>query len=153
VITVYLDTCSLSRLWDRSEELRVTQETAAVRRIVERAQAGDWVWVASDALERELERAPREPQRREALDLLRQAERFVEADTVDAGRALELVALGLKMGDALHVACAERCAVHALLTVDDRMLRCAARNLSRVHVRVLNPVDYLQEMDGDGESI
>jgi predicted nucleic acid-binding protein len=146
----YFDTCSLCRLWDLSEEFRVKEEAGAVRALLERVREGKLFSIAGDALERELDGNPREPQHTQALDTLNRANVRIEAHADDALRGIELVRLGFRSGDALHIACAERGGAEALLTVDDRMLRCAARNLGQLHVRVLNPVHYLREIEHDG---
>ena len=69
-----------------------------------------------------------------------------EQDRAAVERGEELKGFGLKTYDALHVACAEHAHVDVLLTTDDRLFRAAARNTHQLHVRVANPLTWLQEV-------
>jgi hypothetical protein len=51
--------------------------------------------------------------------------------------------------DALHLACAEQAMVDVLLTTDDRFTHQAGRLLGNPTIRVLNPVNWLQELGDD----
>jgi hypothetical protein len=57
-----------------------------------------------------------------------------------------LEALGYGAFDALHLACAEQATVDVLLTTDDRFIKQVARRLGKPTIRVLNPVNWMQEM-------
>jgi predicted nucleic acid-binding protein len=57
-----------------------------------------------------------------------------------------LEALGYGAFDALHLACAEQAAVDVLLTTDDRFIKQVGRRLGKPTIRVLNPVNWVQEM-------
>ena len=60
-------------------------------------------------------------------------------------RGKELQALGFKAFDALHIACAERASIDALLTTDDRLWRRAQREAGKRAVRVENPAKWYPE--------
>jgi predicted nucleic acid-binding protein len=57
-----------------------------------------------------------------------------------------LEALGYGAFDALHLACAEQATVDVLLTTDDHFIKQVARRLGKPTIRVLNPVNWMQEM-------
>lgn len=61
-------------------------------------------------------------------------------------RAEELETMGFKTADAVHVAAAEAGRAGVFLSCDDRLCRCAKRNRRRLHVDVLNPLDWLREV-------
>ena len=63
-----------------------------------------------------------------------------------ADRTKELIALGFKSFDALHLASAEVLGAEALCTCDDRFLAAAARHASLLKVRVVNPIDLAREI-------
>jgi predicted nucleic acid-binding protein len=65
--------------------------------------------------------------------------------TAELGRALDIRAMGFRDADSLHLACAESGGVDVLLTVDDQLVRTAARHAQQLHVRVENPVTWLRE--------
>ena len=48
--------------------------------------------------------------------------------------------------DAVHVAAAEAMTADVLLSCDDQMCRAARRNQSRLKVRVINPLTWIQEL-------
>jgi predicted nucleic acid-binding protein len=54
--------------------------------------------------------------------------------------------LGYGAFDALQFACAEQAAVDVLLTTDDRFIKQVGRRLGKPTIRVLNPVNWVQEM-------
>jgi predicted nucleic acid-binding protein len=60
-------------------------------------------------------------------------------------RGTELEALGFGALDALHLACAERAEVDALLTTDDALLRRARRHEDRLRVPVDDPLAWMNE--------
>ena len=66
-----------------------------------------------------------------------------QAESIE--RAEQLHSMGFKAVNALHVACAEQASCKVLLTTDDRFLRAAQRHAVALHVRVENPVTWLQE--------
>ena len=61
-------------------------------------------------------------------------------------RTNELIALGFKSFDALHVASAEVLGAEVLCTCDDRFLAAASRNTAGLKVRVVNPIDLAREV-------
>ena len=64
-------------------------------------------------------------------------------------RVQDLVAMGFKAADAVHVAAAEGARADVLLSCDDRMCHLAKRRRGDLRVRVANPVDWLKEMEDD----
>ena len=61
-------------------------------------------------------------------------------------RAVSLGRLGMKRGDALHVAAAESLQADVLLSCDDRLCRLAHRRRGLIRVRVANPLKLMQEI-------
>jgi predicted nucleic acid-binding protein len=64
-------------------------------------------------------------------------------------RARELEALGFAGVDALHLACAEAGRADVFLTADDRLLQTAVRHAPLLHVRVANPLAWVQDVGGN----
>lgn len=63
-----------------------------------------------------------------------------------ATRAGELVALGFGKFDALHLGSAELAGADVFVTVDRRLLACAARNGSKLRVRTVDPLRLAEEV-------
>jgi predicted nucleic acid-binding protein len=104
-------------------------------------------WIASLANEIEIRRNPDEMRRSDGLKLLSFAGDLVEPDIATRVRSAELERSGYGAFDALHLACAEQSGVVALLTTDDRFISRAARKIGDPKVSVVNPVDWLREVE------
>jgi predicted nucleic acid-binding protein len=103
-------------------------------------------WIGSVVLEAEISRNPDSNRREDAETLLAFVQQIVKLDDEIILRAHELQSAGFSEFDALHLACAERAQVDVFLTTDDRLVRRANRLLSKLAVRVLNPVSFLEEV-------
>jgi predicted nucleic acid-binding protein len=123
----------------------VRLETEAVLGLVQLSILGELRWVTSDALELESSQNPDTDRRGEVDLLLRTATTRVAVGLHERQRGRELEALGFKAFDALHIACAERASVDALLTTDDRLWRRAQRETGKLAVRVENPAKWYPE--------
>jgi predicted nucleic acid-binding protein len=63
-----------------------------------------------------------------------------------AHRIADLVAFGFKSFDAFHLASAELAGADVFLTVDLPLLKLATRLSEKLHVRVADPVGFLEEL-------
>jgi len=61
-------------------------------------------------------------------------------------RARALQQEGFQVFDALHLACAESAQADVFLTTDDRLLKLTKRKSKQLHVRVKNPLTWVEEM-------
>jgi predicted nucleic acid-binding protein len=64
-------------------------------------------------------------------------------------RARELVRMGFKAADAVHLAAAEIGGADVFLSCDDRLCRRARRYRRRLRIEVANPLDWMKE-NADG---
>ena len=119
VLKVYLDACVLNRLSDDHAQERVRLEAQAVEQLVALVLVGRVVWVASRALEVELQQNRNPEKRKDALELLRYADSIMRDTPAIRERGLALGAVGYGAFDALHLAFAEDAETDALLTTDD----------------------------------
>jgi predicted nucleic acid-binding protein len=142
---MYLDVCCLNRPFDDQSQFRIRLETEAVIIILSRALSGEWRWLGSSAVTAEIRRTPDVKRRGEML-LLEQVDEKVVIDQGVIERMQELAQVAFKSFDGMHLACAERGAADVFLTTDDRLLRTAERLGSGLSVRVVNPLDWLQEV-------
>jgi predicted nucleic acid-binding protein len=135
----YLDMCSLKRPFDDQRQPRIRHEAAAVAAIFARAEAGEIALVRSPAHLIENDANSREDRRLAAALWIDGAAVSVLLDAQVAGRAGELVALGFRPLDALHVAFAERAEARWFVTCDDELLKLAGRLGDAVRTRVIAP--------------
>ena len=144
ILKIYLDTCCLCRLFDAQVQLRVRQETEAIRTILEAFETKRWRWIASEVLTNEVGKIRDAIKRDEAMNLLRRAYQTVSIDVTDDSRVTHLESLGFKPYDALHIACAEFGNADIFLTTDDQILSNATRYSAQLRVPVENPHTWLQ---------
>jgi predicted nucleic acid-binding protein len=104
---------------------------------------GEWTLLTSEVIESELRQTP--DTQRVALIMAALAIAAEKAlwDSALKQRAVELVTLGLKPFDAVHLASAEAIAADVFLTTDDRLIRKAIRYQTSLNVLVSNPVTWL----------
>lgn len=148
---IYLDACCLNRPFDDPRIERNHLEAEAVFLILRRIERGEWRLCGSAALVLEIDLCPA-PMRREAVrDIVAASSVWMPSNHAVLGRMDELIALGFKEMDALHLASAEAAQCDVLLTTDDRFLRrCAALN-EALRVLVANPLTWILEQMNHGQ--
>jgi predicted nucleic acid-binding protein len=151
-VKIYLDVCALNRLFDDLAQERVRAEAQAVSAILERIANGTWTHVSSQMATIEIS-AMRDDERRDQVLVLLPTEQDIVKLTAEVlERSAELERLGFKATDAVHVAASETAEANALITCDDRLCRRANRYRRQLHVRVVNPVDWLKEFESANDS-
>ena len=143
---IYFDACCINRLTDDQAQARILREADAVEKLIGVANSESNVWVGSVVLETEISRNPDREWRQDAETLLSFTREVVKLDGRIIARARELEMAGFSEFDALHLACAEGAKSDVLLTTDDRLLRRANGLQTKLSVRVLNPVSFLEEI-------
>jgi len=143
---IYFDTCCLNRPFDEQTQERIRLESEAVLAILSRIEKGEWNWIGSDVLTDEIEQTP-DTQKLSRTKLLSDfIQQNVEIGEKEAERAQELQAEGFQVFDSLHIACAETAKADVYLSTDDRLLKLAKRVSKRLHIRVENPLIWIEEM-------
>lgn len=143
---LYLDASVLNRPFDDQRQIRIKLEAEAVVSILQRVEAGAFEMIRSAVLDFENGANPFLERRERISSYLAMAKTIVEVSQSHRERAVGLEALGIMGIDALHLACAEGVA-DTFLTVDDKLLKRASRNSERIHVSVVNPVDFVRSED------
>ena len=143
---IYLDTCSLNRPFDDQGQERIRLETESVMIILARLQRKEWIWLGSQVLEIEIDRAPDADQRSRLKRIAGYMVQVVAIGQKELNRASELEKLGFSGFDAVHLACAESGGADIFLSTDDRLLKRAKRFAKKIHVKVANPLDWMKEM-------
>jgi predicted nucleic acid-binding protein len=147
MVRIYLDVSCLIRPDDDQQQTRIRLETEAISIIMEDFESGRWLQLASDMMVIEINAGDDLERRHSALSLL-PSDIAPLSDAV-LSRAMDCEKMGFKPADAVHVAAAEAMDADVLLTCDDRMLKVGARNRSRLHVVIANPLSWLKEQDDD----
>ncbi len=142
---IYLDICCLKRPFDDQSQSRIHLESEAVLALLGAPAAKvEFVRAAAHDLENDQNSVLRRAAHvRKWLGSLQQADL---ADEPLAARTVELIALGFKNFDALHLASAELAVADVFATCDDRLLAAARRHATSLRMRVINPVDLASEV-------
>ena len=149
---IYLDVSCLNRPFDDQSQVRIRLEAEAVALVLERMDLGIWQQVSSEIARLEVE-AIGDPERKQRVQtLLEDVEICVRLTNKEFSRAAILETLGFKAADALHVAAAETATADVLLSCDDRLCRLAKRCQRQLRVQVVNPLDWLQELEHDSNA-
>jgi len=143
---IYFDTCCLNRPFDDQTQARVRLEAEAVLAILARIENGEWTWVGSEVLMDEIEQTPDTQKLSRAKLLSGFIQENVEIGKKEELRARELQNEGFQVFDALHIACAESAEADVFLSTDDRLLKLAKHISKQLHVRVENPLVWVEEM-------
>ena len=143
---IYLDLCAIQRPLDTPNQVRIVLESEAVLGIIAFCDKGQAELLSSEALLYEGEQSSLPIRREHTLAVLSKAENVINVTEKDKLRAANLMELGFKPLDALHVALAETGNADYFCTCDDRLLR-SAKQVKDLIVKVLNPVDLVQEIE------
>jgi predicted nucleic acid-binding protein len=142
---VYLDTCTIQRPVDASQEARVQREAAAVVELLGLIRAGELALVSSSALQIEHSRNPQFGRWVFTAWVLSLATDVVPIDPAVEQRSQHYQSLGMKEFDAVHLACAVQAGVDFICTCDDRFLR-RAKKADTGLTRVVSPLELMQEV-------
>ncbi len=143
---IYLDVCAIQRPLDTPNQIRIALEAEAVLGILALCDAGKLELISSEALQYETTQNPLPVRQEHANAILSKAMHFVGLSEETKSRATQLVKLGVKPLDALHLASAEAGKADFFCTCDDQLLRRAKR-LGNLQVKIVSPLDLVQEIE------
>ena len=139
---IYLDNCCYNRPFDEQTQLRVRLEIEAKLRAQAMMRTGEVEYAWSDMLSLEVADNPVPWQREKIVRWAAGAAVIVEITEDVRESARELMSLGLKNADALHLACASAVDCDWFLTVDKGILKKVREYKT---TRVANPVEFIME--------
>jgi predicted nucleic acid-binding protein len=140
---IYADVCCLNRPLDDLQQSRVKLEAEAMMSILQKCEDQEWSLLSSDAIRFEIARNT-DSSKREQLEAILSITKHHQTSTPEIEiRAQELMQLGFKLYDALHLAFAQAASTDIFLTTDDRLLRKAKQYPEEVTIPVENPVVWL----------
>ena len=148
--SVYLDTCCLQRLHEPAADPRMAKEARSVRAILAACAAGRAELLGSPLLWYEAGLNTNRPVAESVrLDLTR-ADREAPFGRPAADRAADYnrgrnLRRGSAERDGMHLACAVEAGADVFCTVDDRLLRRAARRETAATV-ALSPADLVRRL-------
>jgi predicted nucleic acid-binding protein len=138
---VYLDNCCFNRPFDDQKQLRIRLEAEAKLGIQELILLKKLELAWSYIIDFENEAVPFEQRKLFIQQWKKQATVDTDATTPIVEKAGELVRIGLKSKDALHLACAIALVCDYFLTTDDLLIKKAG---AVAEIRVTDPVTFIR---------
>ena len=140
---IYLDNCVYNRLYDNQNDPVIYMEAHAVLEIERRIVNREVELVSSYVVNFECSKCPNIEQRRAISDFIaKNASVYVGIDK--SKEVLEIakrtMSKGIKLYDALHVACAVVAECDYFISTDKRLLKCRGENF-----KMVNPIVFLME--------
>lgn len=144
---LYLDACCYNRPFDDRTQNRIYDEANAVLSIIKRAEDNHFAITGSSVLEYEIGIMRNEDKKDKVTAFYNAAiTEKINLNAEIARKAHEICnCTNIRPKDALELASAEEGEDDIFLTTDDRLIKMGT-NSSAVHIRILNPVDYLSEL-------
>ncbi len=137
---IYLDNCCFNRPFDDQSQIRIQLETQAKLYVQEQIKDGNIELVWSYILDYENAFNPFEERKITIQKWKSKATVDIEENKQILETAKELILLGLKSKDALHVACAVEGQCDYFLTTDDGILK---KLMNYKKIEVVNPVNIV----------
>ena len=139
---LYLDNCCFNRPFDNQEQLKIKLETEAKLFIQRAIFLGKYELVWSYILEFENNQNPYEERYNAIRDWKKYACTFcVENDSIIT-YAETLFSKGIKVKDALHIACAVEANADFFITTDKKLI-----NTVISEIRIVNPLIFINEIN------
>ena len=143
---IYLDLCASQRPLDTSNQIRIVLESEAVLGIIAFSDIGQVELLSSEALLYEGEQSSLPVRKEHTLAVLAKAKNVLNVSEKEKTRASEIMKVGVKPLDALHIALAESGNADYFCTCDDKLSR-NAKKVKDLAVKIVNPVDLVQEIE------
>ena len=143
---IYLDLCAIQRPLDTPNQVRIVLESEAVLGIIAFCDNGQIELLSSEALLYEGEQSSLPTRKEHTFAVLEKAKSIINVTDKETLRAEKIMSFGLKPLDALHLALAETGKADYFCTCDDKLLR-NAKKVEDLMVKVINPVDLIQEIE------
>ena len=139
---IYLDNCCYNRPYDSQTQLSVRLETEAKLRVQQLMRTGAIEYVWSKVLDYELGNSPYTDEVEEIEAWADWAATYVEMEDSIVQRGTQIMTLGVKRMDALHLASALAVQCDWFLTTDRGILK----HVKQIDgMKVANPVDFIME--------
>jgi predicted nucleic acid-binding protein len=144
---IYLDVCSYNRPFDDQSQMKIRLETEAKLHIQSSIKEGEHQLVWSYVIDFENDNNSYEERRASVEKWRNIADEYCPSSANILSSGKDIMKLGVKELDSLHIACAIESGCDYFITTDRRLL-----NKPITSVKVRNPIDFVLEMeDADNE--
>ena len=143
---IYLDMCCLQRPMDDQTHLRIHIESEAILGVLAWCDAGDAELLNSVALNYEVDHNPHPARKAFVKETLLKSKQTIQASDSVEQRARRYCDNGIKVLDALHLACAVEAHAKYFCTCDDRFYR-RAKQLDTEQTQVVSPLERIEVIE------
>ena len=140
---IYLDNCSYNRPFDNQEQIKIRLETEAKLYIQAGVREGKYFLVWSYMLDYENNDNPYDEKRNSIEPWKEIAGEYCPSSNEILSAGHEIMKLGIKAKDALHIACAIESGCEYLITTDEKLTKKTFDN-----IKILNPIDFIRIVEG-----
>jgi predicted nucleic acid-binding protein len=143
-IRIYLDNCVFNRPFDDQTSIRIKLETEAKLYIQNRISENVIELVWSYILEYENEQNPFIERKEAIKEWKNLAVIDIEENEIILKKAKELMKIGFKSKDALHIACAIEGKAEYFLTTDDKILK---KGKHVKEIKIIDPIEFIKILE------
>lgn len=143
---IYLDMCCLQRPMDDQSHLRVHLEAEAILGVLAWCESGQAELVNSVALNYEVDHNPHPARKAFVQEILLKSRLTLQASDSVEERARLYCDNGIKVLDALHLACAVQAEANYFCTCDDRFYR-RAKQVETGQTLVVTPLQLIEVIE------
>jgi predicted nucleic acid-binding protein len=143
---IYLDNCCYNRPFDNQSQIRISLEAQAKLYIQRLIVEKKITLVFSYMSWYENSTNPHIRNRKSINDFFRNADMYIDYDVSEIieKRAIDIMKLGIKEKDALHLSCAIEAKCGYFITTDDRIIK----NYQSNDILVYNPITFVENWEG-----
>ncbi len=143
-IRIYLDNCVFNRPFDEQTSIRIKLETEAKLYIQNKIFENVIELVWSYILEYENEQNPFIERKEAIKEWKKLAAVDIEENEAILNKAKELMRIGLKSKDALHIACAIEGKAEYFLSTDDKILK---KGKHIREIKIIDPIEFVKILE------
>jgi len=143
-IRIYLDNCVFNRPFDDQTSIRIKLETEAKLYIQNKIFENVIELVWSYILEYENEQNPFMERKEAIKEWKKLAVIDIEENEIILNKAKELMKIGLKSKDALHIACAIEGKAEYFLSTDDKILK-KGKHIRKI--KIIDPIEFIKILE------
>ena len=137
--TIYMDNCCYNRPFDDQQHIVIKLETEAKLQIQHDVLLGKYVLIWSFILFYENDKNPFADRKSQIRLWENAAEHIVTSENTVRDKAREIMGLGIRAKDALHLACALIAGTDYFITTDKKLLNKAIDSIT-----IINPIDFVR---------
>ena len=141
-LKIYLDNCCYNRPFDNQAQMKIRLETEAKLYIQTGAREGKYSLCWSFMLDYENDKNPYREKQSMVAPWKGIADYYCQPSKIILSRGKEIMKLGVKNEDALHIACAIEEHCEYFITTDGRLM-----NKNIEGIKIINPIDFVRETE------